>query len=419
MTETPALPRRTVWALGLSQLIAWGVSYYLIGVLGERIAADLGWGMARVQGGFALSLLVMGAVSPLAGRMMDRQGGRRVMGLGSVLLALGCLGLALAREVVGYYAAWAVLGLAMRLTLYDAAFAALARIGGPGARRAMSQITLLGGLASTVFWPLGHLLAEHLGWRGACLAYAGAALLTLPLHLLIPSGRAGAFQARPGAPAAPALARDGGERRLAGALYAAIILLLGVLNAAMSAHMITLLYGLGLEVAAAVWVATLRGIGQSAARLAEILSGSRMGALGLNLLATGGLALSFVLSLWSGNSVTVAVIFSLLYGAANGLTTITRGALPLVLFDHRAYGRIAGALITPGLLLSAVAPLAYVPVIEGLGAGWAMGLGTLLAFAAFLASLALWWRFGEGRPVGAAAHGKKARKPVSMGRRVT
>ncbi|WP_139323434.1 MFS transporter, partial [Roseomonas sp. TAS13] len=199
---SPAVPRRTVWALGLSQLIAWGVSYYLIGVLGERIATDLGWGMARVQGGFALSLLVMGLVSPLAGRMMDRQGGRRVMGLGSVLLALGCLGLALAREVVGYYAAWAVLGLAMRLTLYDAAFAALARIGGTGARRAMSQITLLGGLASTVFWPLGHLLAEHLGWRGACLAYAGAALLTLPLHLLIPNGRAGPFRAGPDAPAA-------------------------------------------------------------------------------------------------------------------------------------------------------------------------------------------------------------------------
>lgn len=406
MTTVPAVPSaipgRTVWALGLSQLIAWGVSYYLIGVLGERIAADLGWGMARVQGGFALSLLVMGVVSPLAGRMMDQWGGRRVMGLGSVLLALGCLGLALAREVAGYCAAWAVLGLAMRLTLYDAAFAALARIGGPGARRAMSQITLLGGLASTVFWPLGHLLAEHLGWRGACLAYAGAALLTLPLHLLIPGGRAGAFQAGPGAPAAPALARDGGERRLAGALYAAIILLLGVLNAAMSAHMITLLSGLGLGVGAAVWVATLRGIGQSAARLAEILSGSRMGALGLNLLATGGLALGFVLALWSGASVTVAVIFSLLYGAANGLTTITRGALPLVLFGHRAYGRIAGALITPGLLLSAVAPLAYVPVIEGLGAAWAMGLGTLLAFAAFLASLVLWWRFG-GRRMGTAS----------------
>jgi MFS family permease len=81
-------------------------------------------------------------MSPLIGRAIDRRGGRPVMTAGSVLTALGCLGLALSRGPLAYYAAWACLGLAMRMTLYDAAFAALARIGGGTARRPISQITL-------------------------------------------------------------------------------------------------------------------------------------------------------------------------------------------------------------------------------------------------------------------------------------
>jgi MFS family permease len=118
--------RKTVFSLGLSQLISWGISYYLIGCFGERIAADLGWTRGVVYGGFSLALLVMGVMSPVAGRLIDRYGGRRVMVAGSLLNAAGCAGLALSHDVPSYYAAWICLGLAMRLTLYDAAFAALA-----------------------------------------------------------------------------------------------------------------------------------------------------------------------------------------------------------------------------------------------------------------------------------------------------
>src|SRR5690606_5117821 len=88
-----------------------------------------------------------------------------------------------------HYAAWVLIGISMRLTLYDAAFAALARIAGPRAGTAMSKVTLLGGLGSTVFWPFGHLLAEDFGWRGALAGYALCLLATIPLHLMLPSGR--------------------------------------------------------------------------------------------------------------------------------------------------------------------------------------------------------------------------------------
>lgn len=384
---------RTVIFLGLSQVVCWGTSYYLIGVLGDRIAADFGWSLEVVHGGFALALLVMGLSSPWVGRLIDRRGGRSVMVAGSVLLALGCLGLALSRGPVGYFAAWLVLGLAMRFTLYDAAFAALARIAGPEAKRPIAMVTLFGGLASTIFWPLGHGLAENFGWRGALFVYAGLALLTVPLHLAVPQGRFTAPRGEGVPLPRPPLARARHERLLAGGLYALVVALTSALNAAMSAHMIGILIGLGLASQAAVWTATLRGIGQSSGRLADIVTGSRLHALTLNLLAAAALPFAFLAGLLSGEAVLAALLFALLYGAGNGLLTITRGTLPLVLFDPRAYGALVGRLLVPSFLLSAAAPVLYAAVIERFGAAAALHLSIVLAALTLAASLALKLRF--------------------------
>src|SRR3546814_2726686 len=144
------IARKTVLCLGRAQLISWGVSYYLIGGLGEAMSASLGWSRGVIYGGFSAALLVMGLTSSLTGRLIDRYGGRPVMIIGALLNAAGCLGIAFSHSVPVYYAAWICLGIAMRLTLYDAAFASLVRVGGHHARRPIAQITLLGGLASPV-----------------------------------------------------------------------------------------------------------------------------------------------------------------------------------------------------------------------------------------------------------------------------
>jgi MFS family permease len=384
--------RWTVVGLGLSQLVCWGITYYLIGALGELMAAGLGWSRPLVYGGFSTALLVMGLSSPLVGRLIDRYGGRLVMVAGSGLIALGCAALALVHEVWTYYATWAELGLAMRCTLYDAAFAALARIGGPEARRPISQITLLGGLASTVFWPISHALAEHFGWRGAVLAYAGVALLTIPLHVAIPTAR---YRDRPvgQAPERPHLARTRSEGLLAGSLYALIVTLTNVLNSGMSAHMISILGGLGLAASVAVGVATLRGIGQSAARLCEVLFGGRLHPLTLNLLAALALPLCFAAGLLSGRLFAAAIAFALIYGAGNGILTITRGTLPLVLFDHRTYGTVVGRLLVPSFLLAAVSPLGFALTIEHLGDAAALILAILIALTTLAAAIILKLRF--------------------------
>ena len=383
---TPSTAHRwTVFHLGVSQLVHWGVSYYLIGGFGNRIAADLGWSHAHVYSGFSLALLVMGMLSTPIGRAIDRFGGRGPMSLGALLTAAGCLGLSACHDYATYLLCWTALGAAMRLTLYDAAFAALAKAFGGQAKRPIAQITLLGGLASSVFWPFGGWLADGWGWRTALTVYAVIALASVPLFLSLP----GATPRISTIPAdAPPLLPPPPPSMLAAGLFAFTVGALNFLNAGMSAHMIGLLQGLGLALPAAVWVASLRGIGQSSARLGEVLFGGRVHPLTLHLWAAATLPLSFIAGLAGGWFLAAAVAFCGLYGAANGLMSITRGTLPLVLFDPARYGITVGRLLTPGFVLAAVAPSAFATVIDAAGptAGMAMALilAVLIAAAAFV-----------------------------------
>jgi predicted MFS family arabinose efflux permease len=391
------ITRGLVYCLGLSQLICWGISYYLIGGFGDLIVSDLHWSRSLVYGGFSASLVVMGLTSQRIGKLIDLYGGRPVMVTGSCLIAVGCIALSLAHNLALYYAAWLILGVAMRLSLYEAAFASLARIGGPAARRPIAQITLLGGLASTVFWPLGRALADALGWRGAVLAYGGIALMTIPLHLAIPATRHEHYEepSRSGAQSTP---RRGESYVLAAWLYATGAALASFLNSGMSAHMIGILAGLGLVAAIADKVAALRGIGQSAARLCEILFGKRVDPIDLNLWACLALPICFLAGLFSGISVLAAIAFALVYGGGNGLITITRGTLPLLLFEPRHYGTVVGRVLVPSFLLSAAAPLAYATLIESFGERAALYLSFALACGTFACAVALRLRFG-GRHV--------------------
>jgi hypothetical protein len=188
---------------------------------------------------------------------------------------------------------------------------------------------------------------------------------------------------------------------VAGGLYAAVMTLANFLNAGMSAHMIGLLDGLGLGAAVSVWIATLRGIGQSGARLCEILFGRRVEPLLLNLLACMFMPLAFVAGLYSGHLDAAAVAFALLYGACNGILTITRGTVPLVLFDHRTYGSLVGRLLVPSFVLSAASPLIYATLMDRLGLLWGLYLSLGCTATMFIAALLLKLRYG-GRAIGRA-----------------
>ena len=172
-----------VVALGITQITAWGTSYYCLGVLAGPIRQDTGWSRGFVFLGFTVALLVMGLVSSAVGRAIDRRGARSVMTLGTVLVSIGLFALSQARSEAVYLAVWAFLGLGMRLCLYDAAFAALVQVAPSRGRQALSYLTLFGAFASSVFWVVGHALEEHLGWRQTLVVFALINLaICLPLH---------------------------------------------------------------------------------------------------------------------------------------------------------------------------------------------------------------------------------------------
>ena len=349
-----------VTVLGLTQILAWGSSYYLLAVLAPAVAGSTGWPLPWVVGGLSLGLVVAGLVSPRVGRTIDQHGGRPVLAASAVLLAGGLCGLAAAPSLPAYLAAWAVLGLAMGAGLYDAAFATLGRLYGRGARQAITTLTLFGGFASTVCWPVSAYLVSALGWRGACLAYAGLHLtLALPLYLVALPATTGS-KGRLTDPA-PERGRVGGSGEAAGppsrSLFvqlAATITLGSAVSALMSVHLLSLLQARGLPLAAAVALGALVGPSQVGARAVEMVIGRYhhpiWTLMAATLLVAAGLG-----QIWAG--LPMIALGLMAYGAGIGIESIARGTLPLALFGASGYATLIGSLAMPSLLAQAASPV--------------------------------------------------------------
>src|SRR5262245_30613883 len=264
-----------VVALGITQITAWGTSYYCLGVLAGSIGRDMGWSRGFVFLGFTVALLAMGIVSTTVGRAIDRYGGRAVMTLGTVLVSAGLYALAHVHGEAAYLAVWAFLGLGMRLCLYDAAFAALVQVAPSRGRMAISYLTLFGAFASSVFWVVGHALEEHVGWRMTLVLFAAINLVVcVPLHWFglarrEPTAAPAAAAAHAALPDGPPL--EGRTRSVAIVLFALIMSLNAFVFGVISVQLVPLLEAAGLATAAAVWVASMKGVAQFGGRVGEIV----------------------------------------------------------------------------------------------------------------------------------------------------
>ena len=384
----PSRPRwLVVGSLGTGQILAWGMSYYLIAVLAKPIDVDTGWGLGWIVGGLSAAFLVSGAVSPRVGRMIERLGGRPVLAGSAVLLAAGLAVLAAAPNVAVYVAGWCVLGVAMGAGLYDPAFATLGRIYGENARSAITLTTLYGGFASTVCWPLSALMVEHLGWRGACLAYAGIALgVVLPLYIFgLPREEATPPPRHVAGAGAVVLSR---RMRLGYWLLAFNLTAASVLMTVVSVHMLTLLQARGMELAVAVLLGALIGPAQVGARVVEALIGRSFHPvwtmIASNLLAALGLGLMF-------GDPSLAALGLILYGSGSGIRSIARGTLPLAMFGREGYPTLMGRLAMPTLLAQAASPALGAVLLERAGAEatlWVLSAGAVVTILASLPLLA-------------------------------
>ncbi len=382
MTALAGRRSTVVLALGTTQTLAWASSYYLPAILADPIARELGIPGTAVFAAFSAALLLSAALGPAVGRAIDRRGGRGVLCLSNLVFAAGLASLAAAHGPVLLTAAWLVLGAGMALGLYDSAFATLAGLYGHDARGAITGITLIAGFASTVGWPLTAFLDEAVGWRDACLAWAG-------LHLLVglPLNR---FLVPPAAPpppedAAAATMRGDAASRGAMALLAFVFAATWVVSTGMAAHLPRLLQAAGASASGAIAAAALVGPAQVAARLVEFGLMRRAHPLALARIATvlhpaGAVALV----LFGGPA---AAVFTVLHGAGNGLLTIAKGTLPLALFGPAGYGLRTGVLSVPARVAQAGAPLLFGLLLDRVGLGVLLvssGLG-LASTAALLA----------------------------------
>ncbi|MDN3570030.1 MFS transporter [Methylobacterium longum] len=375
------------------QILAWGSTYYLPAVLAEPIARDTGWPLAWIVGGLSVGLLVAALASPRVGAVIQARGGRPVLALAALVLAAGLTILGLAPSLPVFLAGWVLLGFGMGCGLYDPAYATLGRLYGANARSAITHLTLLGGFASTVCWPLSAFLAAQVGWRGACFAYAGLHLaVTLPLVLaFIPPAPGTAATARSGVQAAPSL--EPGQRR-AVLLMMGVLVLGGAIMALVSVHLITLLQARGVALEAAVTYGGLIGPSQVAARLIEIAGRGRYHPLWTLTAAFTlvGLGLSLLAAHWS--DIALALI---LYGAGNGVYSIARGTVPLALFGPDHYAGLVGRLARPGLVAQAAAPPLGAVLFSRLGADGLWAALALMALANLGLIAGLWWQKGRLR----------------------
>jgi len=394
-----------ILALGITQIIAWGTTLYALGVLGRPIAEDTGWSQSLVFGGLTTGLLVSAAVSTLVGRSVDRRGGRGVMVVGSLLMAGGLVLLALVRSAPAYLLAWAFLGLAMRMCLYDAAFAALVQVTPSRGRRAISYLTLFGGFASSVFWPIAHLLNDAYGWRTTLVIFAASNLLVCaPLHWIGLARRESPPQARQ-APSATTDSAAGGPplegraRTLAMLLFGAIVAASAIVFGAMAAHLVPLLEASGLASATAVWIASLKGVAQVAGRIWDLTLARQWHPIDVGRVSVAIIPLSFLTLMLGGATFVAALSFTLLFGIANGLVTIMRGAVPLALFGAKGYGEVLGILATPYLLLAAVAPAAFAVLVERYGYSIAQATMLVAGLCSLLGMevMAFWYRRRQPR----------------------
>src|SRR5499426_1097587 len=400
LRDVIAGPWRAVLVLGVTQILAWGAIFYPPVLTVPLIAAERGWSMTFAMGGFSLTLLTAGLVSPRVGWLIDRYGGHRVMPAGALTAAIGLVGLVYAEHPAVYLAVWMLLGVATAASLYDPAFATLGRIFGTAARTPITALTLAGGFASTVSWPATHLLLGAVGWRGTYLVYAALlAFFAAPLlAFALPRTRAD--------PAAPAKGAKGQvqvpsvvlpPKGWPFVLVAAAFAAYAFVPSGLSAHLLAIFGRAGIDAATVVTIGALFGPAQVAARICEFVFARRIHPLDIGRFAVGMLLAAFALLALLGFSVAAAATFTVMFGMANGLLTIASGAVPLALFGAAGYGHLMGRIGGPFLVMQAIAPLVLAFVAERASDPAVLAVVAAFALIAFIAFAAI-RKPGAGSP---------------------
>ncbi len=353
---------RMVWALAVTETISYGVLYYSFAAFLLPMQQGLGYGQATLAGAFSLSVLVTGAGAVPAGAWLDCCGARGLMTAGS-LLAAGCVLLwAHAGSVLALYLTFAGIGLAGAAVLYEPAFATINAYFDAQRQKALLTLTMVAGLASTIFLPGAALLISHLGWRHALLILAGVQAATVVPHVLLlrrrPADHGWQRDGVPVVPSPPAASPRAThpaaqpDPQVRGSLAAAVrtrpvtlltarTVLGSAAIAAVAVHLLAYLRQDGYTLAVAAAAAGALGIVQVAGRIVLTASARRMPAAAATALLLGGQAAGVAALLLISGPAGVA-LFVLLFGLGFGVLNIARPDLLARYAPRHLYARLSG-----------------------------------------------------------------------------
>ncbi len=360
--------RKILAILALTQVVSWGSLYYAIAILAPEIQKEMGWPAELVFGAFSWSLLVAGLASTPTGIMLDRHGGRLVMGSASLICAAGMIMLSMNRSMTVYFLAWTLLGLGMAMTLYEAAFATINRHFATNSRQAISTLTLFGGFASTVFWPLTLKLNSLIGWRDTYLVYGLVQLLLcFPLHVMLGMPKTESTHVSAQSKSSPVKRSHTLAEALSHPTFWKLALAFAANSfvfSALSVHLIPLLGKFGHAASWIVMMAAMIGPMQVAGRLGEMTFARHALPQNVGKAIFTALPVAILVLMTFGTQVWAVALFCMLYGLSNGILTIVRGTIPQALFGRENYGAISGALAGPALIAKAAGPLAMAVVMQ-------------------------------------------------------
>lgn len=366
---------RAIAGLGFTQIVGWGTTYLMPSVLGRDLQRDLGLSPELVFAGITVMFAISAVCSPRVGKVVDRLGARSLMTTGSVVYALSLAGLASAEGPASYFACWAAMGIGSAMALSMPSSIAVVQIAGPGARQAIALLTIVGGFASSVFWPITGVLDAAIGWRATLLGFAALHLLACaPIHWLILPRRPPTHPAA-STTAAPASAGVPPEQAERAFLLLAITLSFGAfVFTGVQLQMIEMMRELGHPPASALLLASLIGPSQVGIRIFELLFGHRYSIMRSAVFGSLMLPVGLGLALAAGHLFAVALVAIVTYGMSNGLKAVQRATLPLALFGRAQFGAYMGRLALPQGVVAAVAPPIMASVLHRFGTAGALWL---------------------------------------------
>lgn len=359
---------RAVAGLGFTQIVGWGTTFLMPSVLGRYIQDDLHIPTEIVFAGITVLFAVGAVLAPRIGRRIDRTGPRLIMTAGSIVYGLSLLMTAFSQGPVVYLLSWAGMGVASTLALSVPSSIAMAQIAGSRARQGISMLTIIGGFASTAFWPLSGALETLVGWRGTVLIYAAVHIFACaPIHFfmlpkaapVLPQGTGSAGSGG----GVPAEIRPQVYRLLSISLCFGAFVFTGMI-----VYMIEVLRALGHSAASAVFLGSMVGPAQVGIRAFELMFGHRYSIMNSAVFGSLLLPLCLVGALVAGGNVGVALVCMLAYGMSNGLKAVQRSTLPLALFGRSQFGTYMGRLALPQGIVSAAAPVVLATVLDRFGA---------------------------------------------------